>query len=124
MNCSRLLRPALWSALVLALAACGEKATIPVEAGYGPNPILPAPNRTLLPTVLIAPAKGWPEGAHPTPAAGLTVTAFARGLDHPRWLYVLPNGDVLVAESAPPPKKGGGGAMLTTPAQPRQRTDQ
>jgi glucose/arabinose dehydrogenase len=108
MNCSRLLRPALWSTLVLALCSCGEKATIPVEAGYGPSPILPAPNRTLLPTVLIAPAKGWPESGQPTPADGMTVTAFARGLDHPRWLHVLPNGDVLVAESAPPPKEGGG----------------
>jgi glucose/arabinose dehydrogenase len=108
MNCSRLLRPALLSMLVLALCSCGEKATIPVEAGYGPSPILPAPNRTLLPTVLIAPAKGWPESARPTPADGMTVTAFARGLDHPRWLHVLPNGDVLVAESAPPPKEGGG----------------
>jgi glucose/arabinose dehydrogenase len=58
--------------------------------------------------VHIAPAKGWPEDARPRPAAGFTVTAYARGLDHPRWLYLLPNGDVLVAESAPPPKAGGG----------------
>ena len=92
----------------LVLAACGEMATVPVEAGYGPDPTLPPPSRTLLPTVLIAPAKGWPPDALPTPAPGLAVTAFARGLDHPRWLHVLPNGDVLVAESAPPPKEGGG----------------
>ncbi|MGH8667033.1 MAG: PQQ-dependent sugar dehydrogenase [Burkholderiales bacterium] len=95
-------------AAALLLTACGEKATIPVEAGYGPNPELPPPNRTLVPTVLIAPAKGWPQDAQPTPAPGFAVTAFARGLNHPRWLYVLPNGDVLVAESAPPPKEGGG----------------
>ena len=107
MSVSRLLRLAVFAAALL-LAACGEKATIPVDAGYGPNPTLPPPNRTLLPTVLIAPAKGWPANAQPVAAAGLGVTAFARALDHPRWLYVLPNGDVLVAESAPPPKEGGG----------------
>jgi glucose/arabinose dehydrogenase len=60
----------------------------------------------------IAPAKGWPAGAKPTPAPGLAVTAFATGLDHPRWLYVLPNGDVLVAESDHPPKPEDNGAKL------------
>ncbi|MPZ43001.1 MAG: sorbosone dehydrogenase family protein [Betaproteobacteria bacterium] len=95
-------------ATALLLAACGERATIPVEAGYGPDPKLPPPNRTLVPTVLIAPAKGWSQDAQPTPASGFAVTAFARELNHPRWLYVLPNGDVLVAESAPPPKEQGG----------------
>jgi glucose/arabinose dehydrogenase len=54
--------------------------------------------------VLIAPAKGWPDGAKPVPAAGTSVTAFATGLDHPRWIYVLPNGDVLVAETNAPDK--------------------
>ena len=57
-----------------------------------------------MPTVNIAPAKGWPIGATPTAAPGLAVNAYASGLDHPRWLYVLPNGDVLVAESNAPPK--------------------
>ncbi len=52
----------------------------------------------------IAPAKGWPAGATPEPAAGLVVNAYSSGLDHPRWLYVLPNGDVLVAESNGPPR--------------------
>ena len=47
---------------------------------------------------------GWADGAQPTPASGLAVTAYARDLDHPRWLYVLPNGDVLVAETNAPPK--------------------
>ena len=108
MNLPRALGLALMAAGLLALAGCGEKATIPVEAGYGPNPTLPPPNRTLLPTVIIAPAKGWPQDAKPVAGPGFSVTAFARGLDHPRWLYVLPNGDVLVAESAPPPKEGGG----------------
>ena len=56
----------------------------------------------------VAPAKGWPEGGAPKPAEGLAVNAFARGLDHPRWLYVLPNGDVLVAETNAPPKPEDG----------------
>lgn len=86
------------------VAACGEVARLPVEAGMGPRPELPAPNPTLIPTVNTAKAVGWAEAGLPTPASGLAVTAYARGLDHPRWLYVLPNGDVLVAESNAPPK--------------------
>ena len=87
-----------------ALAACGEVAHLPVSAGIGPNPTLPPPTRTLLPTVNIAPAQGWAPGTRPITAAGTAVNAFATGLDHPRWIYVLPNGDVLVAESNAPPK--------------------
>jgi glucose/arabinose dehydrogenase len=90
-------------AATLALAAC-ESAKLPVTAGMGPNPTLPPPNETLIPTVNIAPAKGWANGAMPTPAPGLEVAAFADKLDHPRWIYVLPNGDVLVAESNAPPR--------------------
>lgn len=86
------------------VAACGEVARLPVEAGMGPRPELPAPNPTLIPTVNTAKAVGWADTGLPTPASGLAVTAYARGLDHPRWLYVLPNGDVLVAESNAPPK--------------------
>ncbi len=92
------------AALVVGLASCGDRAKLPVSAGTGPDPALPPPHRTLITTVNVAPAKGWPEGAAPKPAAGLAVTAFARGLDHPRWLYVLPDGDVLVAETDAPPK--------------------
>jgi glucose/arabinose dehydrogenase len=95
-------------AAALALSACGETARLPESAGIGPEPNLPQPNRTLLPTVHIAPAKGWPEGAMPTSAAGTQVAAFATGLDHPRWLHVLPNGDVLVAETNAPPKPDDG----------------
>jgi glucose/arabinose dehydrogenase len=72
--------------------------------GVGPNPQLPAPDQSWFPTVNIAPADGWKDGAQPTAGAGLQVAAFARGLEHPRWLYVLPNGDVLVAETNAPPK--------------------
>jgi glucose/arabinose dehydrogenase len=86
------------------LLACGESARLPVQAGMGPTPELPAPHPQVIPTVKIAPAKGWPAGVMPTPAAGLAVNAFATGLDHPRWLYVLPNGDVLVAETNAPPR--------------------
>ena len=86
------------------LAACGESSSLQVSDGTGPSPKLPEPNKTLIPTVNIAPAVGWPEGAKPTAAAGTQVAAFAEGLDHPRWLYVLPNGDVLVAETNAPPK--------------------
>jgi glucose/arabinose dehydrogenase len=92
------------ASLGLVLGGCGDMATLPVKAGIGPEPTLPPPKHTLFPTVRIAPAKGWAAGATPTPAAGLAVNAYAAGLDHPRWLYVLPNGDVLVAETSAPPK--------------------
>jgi len=99
------LRITLAAGLVLAaLSACGEVARLPVEAGMGPNPQLPPPNTTLVPTLNTAKAVGWPPGAHPVAASGLAVTEYASGLDHPRWLYVLPNGDVLVAETNAPPK--------------------
>jgi glucose/arabinose dehydrogenase len=98
-------------AVVIVIAAgaaliftAGDKAKLPALAGYGPKPTLPAPNPTLLPTVNQAGAVGWPAGAAPKPAPGLRVTAFAKGLAHPRWLFVLPNGDVLVAETNSPPQ--------------------
>jgi glucose/arabinose dehydrogenase len=100
----------LAAAACAVLAACGESARLPLAAGTGPQPQLPAPNKTLIPTVHIARAKGWPEGKMPLPAPGLAVAPFATGLDHPRWIYVLPNGDVLVAEANAPP-------------QPRENTD-
>ena len=100
----RMLPRLLVSLCVLSLAGCGEVATLPEQAGIGPHPTLPTPNPTLIPTLHIAPAKGWPVGVTPKAAAGLAVNAFASSLDHPRWLYVLPNGDVLVAETNAPPK--------------------
>ena len=99
---------ALIGVALLALAACGGVATLPVSAGTGPQPTLPAPQPSLIPTVNIAPAKGWAAGATPTAAPGTRVVAFASGLDHPRWLLVLPNGDVLVAETNAPPKPEDG----------------
>jgi len=92
-------------ASALFLCGCG-RATLPEEAGYGPNPTLPPPAREWpFPVVHIAPAKGWTAGEKPIPAAGLNVAAFATGLQHPRWLHVLPNGDVLVAEADAPPDR-------------------
>ena len=96
-------------AIVLAgLAACGSVAVSAPNAGVGPNPTLPAPQKSIVPTVKIAKAVGWPQGVRPTAAAGFQVRAFAAGLDHPRWIYVLPNGDVLVAETNAPPKPDDG----------------
>ncbi len=92
------------AAWLVLLSACGEQTRLPDAADKGARPTLPEPTRTLLPTVNIAPAVGWPQGAAPTAAAGLAVTAYAGGLDHPRWLQVLPNGDVLVAETNAPPR--------------------
>lgn len=95
--------------VMLSLAGCGDMAKLPAEAGYGPDPILPEPSTSLIPTVNIAQAVGWPDGRKPQAADGLQVQVFADDLDHPRWLHVLPNGDVLVAESDAPPKPDGGG---------------
>jgi glucose/arabinose dehydrogenase len=90
--------------VVMLLSACGRPARLPVTAGFGPTPSLPEPEKALIPLVNVVTARGWPEGEAPTPAPGTTVTAFATGLDHPRWIYVLPNGDVLVAETNAPPR--------------------
>lgn len=87
---------------VLALPACAEPPAAIPPASTGPDPHLPAPEQSLIPVVDIAPAIGWPEGKTPRAADGLAVNAFASGLDHPRWLHVLPNGDVLVAETNAP----------------------
>ena len=89
-------------ATVTALAGCASSAKLPVSAGTGANPTLPAPDKAPIPLVHVVTAKGWPAGATPVAGEGMAVAAFARGLDHPRWLYVLPNGDVLVAETNAP----------------------
>lgn len=79
-----------------------------MTAGIGPNPTLPQPETSLIPTVKVATAKGWPTGERPTSTSGTTVAAFAKELNHPRWLYVLPNGDVLVAETNAPVRPDDG----------------
>lgn len=96
--------PLLAGMALLALAGCGENPVLPVEAGMGEDPVLPDPDPSLIPVVNIAPAVGWAEDEAPVAAEGLTVNALARGFEHPRWLYVLPNGDVLVAETNAPPR--------------------
>jgi glucose/arabinose dehydrogenase len=95
-------------AVALAVAAFVARAMAPYPIGFGPNPDLPQPHHSLIPTVKIAGAVGWPAGGAPTPAPGFQVTAIARGLPHPRWLYVLPNNDVLVAETDGPATKPNG----------------
>jgi glucose/arabinose dehydrogenase len=94
--------------LIIALAGCADRARLPESATTGPNPTLPEPAEALIPTVKIAPAKGWPAGLTPRAAPGRRVNAFATGLQHPRWVYVLPNGDVLVAETSAPPRPEDG----------------
>jgi glucose/arabinose dehydrogenase len=93
--------PAL-ACLLLSVTACASEAQLDVADGTGPVPKLPQPVPERIPTVAVAEAIGWTDGRAPTPAQGLRVTAFAQQLDHPRWLHVLPNGDVLVAETAAP----------------------
>jgi len=83
-------------------------ATIGEAAVTGREPEITEPRYQTVPTVGVAKAVGWPAGAMPKPAAGLKVQAFADKLDHPRWLYQLPNGDILVAESNSPPRDKGG----------------
>ena len=101
-------RAALVLTFTLFLAAC-DSAKVPEEEAQGPDPTIPAPSGALIPTINIARATGWPRGEMPKPADGLAVKVFASGLDHPRWVYVLPNGDVLVAETNTPKQAGVGG---------------
>jgi len=100
--------------LIVAGAAVWFWASQPDVAQYseqavtGRQPQLGPPREQSIPTIGVAKAVGWPSGAKPVAAAGLQVAAFADKLDHPRWLYRLPNGDILVAETNSPPRKGGG----------------
>ncbi len=91
-----------------ALGGCSDEATVPIAEGYGPKPTLPAPRESWFPTVNVSKAVGWPDGGAPKAGAAFQVTEFAEGLDHPRKVYALPNGDILVAETAEPPKPEDG----------------
>jgi glucose/arabinose dehydrogenase len=105
------MKPCVYSFVVgLGLSQSFAVAESDPWAGYGPSPKLPPPSQSTVPTVDIAPAKGWPAGSKPLAGPDLQVSAFATELDHPRWLYVLPNGDVLVAETSAParPEDGKG----------------
>jgi glucose/arabinose dehydrogenase len=94
--------------LLVTLSACADVQQQSPGADVGSAPRLQEPNPPWIPTVDIAPAVGWPQGTKPIPAAGLDVIALATELDHPRWLAVLPNGDVLVAETNAPPRPEDG----------------
>jgi glucose/arabinose dehydrogenase len=98
----RNLIPVFWMGIGTIAAACGSPARLPVSAETGVNPVIPRPKESLIPVINVVTAKGWPADAAPVAGEGLAVHAFASGLDHPRWLYVLPNGDVLVAETNAP----------------------
>lgn len=106
-----MLKQLIVGAAVGLVAACGDTANLDVAEGMGPDPALPEPTESLFPTVNIAEVDGWAEGETPIAAPGLTVSEYAGGLDHPRWLYRLPNGDMLVAESNKPPQGQGEGVM-------------
>jgi glucose/arabinose dehydrogenase len=92
----------LFASLTLPLGACNERESATVEQTFGPSPALTEPETSILPTINVAKAIGWPAGGKPVAARGMAVNAFATGLDHPRTLLVLPNGDVLVAETNAP----------------------
>jgi glucose/arabinose dehydrogenase len=98
------------SILALTLVGCGDSSKLPEQASVGAKPEIPEPARSLIPTVNVAKATGWGESGAPKVGPGLTVAAFSTGLDHPRSLLVLPNGDVLVAETNAPerPDEGKG----------------
>jgi glucose/arabinose dehydrogenase len=87
---------------LLALAACDDGSSFDTESQVGPDPELPAQNQYLFPPMHLAKVVGWKEGETPTVPAGLKIEALATGLQHPRSVYVLPNGDVLVVESVEP----------------------
>jgi glucose/arabinose dehydrogenase len=97
-------RSVAWGAAAFALAigGCGKPPSLDPKAGIGPNPTLPAPHYFVVAPIKLSPPMGWAQGQTPKAAAGLKVTKFVGGLNHPRWIYVLPNGDVLVAESDGP----------------------
>ena len=96
-------------ALAVALAGCAQKSPRDVSETQGPSPQLGQPHKSTIPTVNVAKGEGWPQGAVPTPAAGLAVNEFAGGLTHPRWMLALSNGDVLVAETDNPGTDKTGG---------------
>ena len=106
-------KTALTLAALGCLAACGATSTVPEVAGYGAAPPLPEPTKSLVTTVNIAPARGFDTNDRPEAVGGFAVNAFARDLDHPRWIYVLPNGDVLVAEADAPAVHDQTGGPIT-----------
>ncbi|KQT32764.1 sorbosone dehydrogenase [Sphingomonas sp. Leaf412] len=93
---------------IVAWLAWPDKARLDLAAVAGQRPDITPPREQVIPTIGTADPVGWQQGQTPVAATGLAVKPFATGLDHPRWLYRLPNGDVLVAETNSPPREGGG----------------
>ncbi|MFN9498495.1 MAG: PQQ-dependent sugar dehydrogenase [Erythrobacteraceae bacterium] len=93
--------------------ARGDTADLSVEEVAGTEPVLQEGDPQSFPTVQIAEPVGWKAGEAPTPAEGLEVVRFAEGLEHPRILYALPNGDVLATLTRAPKQEGGGGILAT-----------
>jgi glucose/arabinose dehydrogenase len=91
----------LFVLLMTSLSVTAAAAENPL-VGHGPDPELPPARRPLVPVLNAPDAIGWAEGQKPVAADGLEVNAFATGLDHPRQLYMLPNGDVLITETNAP----------------------
>lgn len=99
-----LIRASLATCAVAAVVACSEKGGDPMKQ-YGPDPVLPEPHQYLVPPMSVPQAVGWKPGETPTVPAGLRIQAMATGLMHPRIVYPLPNGDILVVESNSPGSK-------------------
>jgi glucose/arabinose dehydrogenase len=91
----------LCAVAALALSGCNDQGGDPARQ-IGANPVLPEPQHYLLPPMHVAKTAPWAAGEKPSVPAGLKIEALAPGLQHPRALYVLPNGDVLVVESSGP----------------------
>lgn len=92
----------------------GDTADLSVDAVAGTDPVLQEGDPQSVPTVQIAEPVGWKAGEAPDAAKGLEVVRFAEGLDHPRIIYTLPNGDVLVTLTRAPKKEGGDGGIMGT----------
>lgn len=100
------------AAMAVALGGCGEHAVVDAQQQTGREPVLPAAKNFLVPPMQVPDGVGWQGDAHPTVASGLKIEKIAGGLQHPRQLMTLPNGDVLVVES-----NGPGTEAVTTPKQ-------
>jgi glucose/arabinose dehydrogenase len=92
----------LAAALVSSLAACDDDDKTDPNSQIGANPTLPAIRQYLFPPMHVAKVTGWKDGETPSVPEGFKIEALASGLHHPRNLYVLPNGDILVSESKAP----------------------
>ena len=98
--------------MVLPLASCAVGPSSSSDAGFGASPAMPAPESSLFRWSTSRPVRRAPSGFMPTAPANFLVTEFAGGLAHPRWLYTLPNGDVLVAESDAPKEHDEGSGLF------------